>query len=150
MSRDIAFVEVLGRYSNPEIVSRLQRLLAGQNTERASDRTVRSLRKQAQVRLTDEEFDVAVVAYESGLTLAELASSFGADRRTLANRLEKQGIPRRGRRLTDQQIDEAATLYNQGWSLARIAEHFGVYPQSVRYRLQQTGVVLRPRPGWGG
>ena len=137
----------MGRYSNPEIVSRLQRLLAGQNTERASDRTVRSPRKQTQVRLTHEELDVVTVAYESGLTLAELASSFGADRRTLANRLEQRGIPRRSRRLTDHQIDAAATLYNQGWSLARIAEHFGVYPQSIRYRLLRTGVVLRPRPG---
>jgi lambda repressor-like predicted transcriptional regulator len=143
-------VEVMGRYSNPEIVSRLQRLLAGQNTERASDRTVRSPRKQTQVRLTHEELDVVTVAYESGLTLAELASSFGADRRTLANRLEQRGIPRRSRRLTDHQIDAAATLYNQGWSLARIAEHFGVYPQSIRYRLLRTGVVLRPRPGWRG
>jgi predicted DNA-binding protein (UPF0251 family) len=109
-----------GRYSNPEIVSRLQRLLADQSPERTSDRTVRSPRKQTQVRLTNEELDVVVVAYESDLTPAELASSFGADRRTLANRLEQRGIPRRSRRLTDQQIDEAAALYNQGWSLARI------------------------------
>jgi DNA-directed RNA polymerase specialized sigma24 family protein len=141
-------VELLGRYSNPDIVSRLQRLLAGQNADRASNRPVRSHRRQTQVRLTDEELDVVIAAYERGLTLAELASTFGADRRTLANRLERRGIPRRGRRLTDRQIDEAATLYEQGWSLARIAERFGVYPQSIRHRLQQAGVALRPRPCW--
>jgi DNA-directed RNA polymerase specialized sigma24 family protein len=89
-----------------------------------------------------------IAGCESGLTLNELASAFGADRRTLANRPEGRGVQRRGRRLTNEQIQEAIALYRDGWSLARIAEHLGVYPQSVRYRLQRSGVELRPRHGW--
>jgi DNA-directed RNA polymerase specialized sigma24 family protein len=144
-------VEVLGAYSNPSGVSRLQRLLAGQDTDRVSDRSssiVSRKRKQAQVRLTDDEIDVVIAGYEAGLGLNELSSAFGADRRTLANRLVQRGIPRRSRRLADEQIQEAIALYTDGWSLARIAEHVDVYPESIRYRLQRAGVVLRPRPGW--
>jgi DNA-directed RNA polymerase specialized sigma24 family protein len=141
----------MGAYSNPSVVSRLQRLLAGQDTDRVSDRCssiVSRKRKQAQIRLTDDELDVVIAGYEAGLDLNELSSAFGADRRTLANRLEQRGIPRRSRRLDDEQIQEAITRYTDGWSLARIAEHFGVHPESIRYRLQRAGVVLRPRPGW--
>ena len=91
-----------------------------------------------------------VAGYQAGLDLNELSSAFGADRRTLANRLEQRGIPRRSRRLTNEQIQEAITLYESGWSLARIATHLDVYPESVRYRLVRAGVELRPRPGWRG
>jgi hypothetical protein len=80
-------------------------------------------RKQAQIRLTDDELDVVIAGYEAGLDLNELSAAFGADRRTLANRLEQRGIPRRSRRLDDEQIQEAITRYTDGWSLARIAEH---------------------------
>jgi DNA-directed RNA polymerase specialized sigma24 family protein len=105
-------------------------------------------RKQAQIRLTDDELDVVIAGYEAGLDLNELSTAFGADRRTLASRLEQRGIPRRSRRLDDEQIQEAITRYTDGWSLARIAEHFGVHPESIRYRLQRSGVKLRPRSGW--
>jgi DNA-directed RNA polymerase specialized sigma24 family protein len=97
--------------------------------------------------LTDEEIDAVVAGYQAGLDLNELSSAFGADRRTLANRLEQRGIVRRSRPLTDNQIQEAITLYGEGWSLARIATHLGVYPESVRYRLTRAGIQLRPRPG---
>src|SRR5205823_1814086 len=88
-----------------------------------------------------------IAGYESGLTLNELATAFGADHRTLANRLEGRDIPRRGPRLSYEQLQEAIALYGRGWSLSR-AERFGVYPLSIRYRLQRSGVKLRPRPGW--
>ena len=141
-------VELLGRYSNTEIVSRLERILAGQNADRASDRSSVSIvsrkpRKQKQVRLSEAEMDLVVAAYNDGLTLDELASAFGAYPTTLANRLEKRGIQRRGRRLSDEQIEEATDLYKQGWSLARLGERFDVHPESVRYRLRRAGVKMR-------
>lgn len=141
-------MDLLGSYSNPSTLSRLRNLLAGQTDNRVSDRPRRGRPKQAQTRLTNDELNVVIAAYQGGLTLAELASSFGADRRTLANRLEQRGASRRARRLSDAQIAEAVTFYTDGWSLARIANRFGLYPQSIRYRLQRAGVALRPRPGW--
>jgi DNA-directed RNA polymerase specialized sigma24 family protein len=101
-------------------------------------RTVsRRLRKQKQVRLSDEELDVVIAAYQDGLTLNELASAFGPDRRTLSTRLKKRGVERRGRRLSDEQIREAIGLYAEGWSTGGIGELFGVRPSSVWYRLKQ-------------
>jgi len=98
-------------------------------------------------RLTDDQVDLVAAGYLAGLTLNELASAFGADRRTLASRLEQRGIARRGRRLTPTDITDATRLYLEGWSLARIANRLGVYPESVRYQLQKHGISLRPRPG---
>jgi DNA-directed RNA polymerase specialized sigma24 family protein len=138
---------LLGRYSNQELLTRLERVLHDRNNERPSSRPRASRQKQTQTRLSDEELDIVVAGYEDGLSLEELSSAFGADRRALANRLEQRGISRRRRRLTDEEIQEAITLYGDGWSPARIATRFGVYPQSIRYRLRQRGVTLRPRPG---
>jgi hypothetical protein len=124
-------VEVLGSYSNPSVVSRLQTILAGQNDNRVSDRSPvvsRKRPKKTQIRLSDDEIDVVAAAYQDGLNLNELTSAFGADRRTLANRLEHRGITRRNRRLSDDQIAEAIELYNSGWSLAKIATQFQRLP----------------------
>jgi AraC-like DNA-binding protein len=68
------------------------------------------------MRLSREDVDAAVAAYQDGLTLKELASAFGADRRTLARHLEQRGVARRGPRLAAAQIEEAAALYRNGWS----------------------------------
>jgi lambda repressor-like predicted transcriptional regulator len=81
-----------------------------------------------------------MVAYQDGLTLRELATAFGADRRTLASWLEQRGIPRRSRRVTPAEVEESSDLSREGWSLARIADHFGVYPQSIRCQLQKDPV----------
>ncbi len=92
-------VEVMGSYSNPSLADRFRTILAGQDDDRVSDRSrlivSRKRKKQNQVRLTDEEFDVVVAGYEAGLTLKELSSALGPDRRTLAERLEIRGIQRR-------------------------------------------------------
>jgi hypothetical protein len=88
-----------------------------------------------------------MAAYGDALTLDELASAFGAHPSTLANRMQKRGVPRRGWRLTDQQVLEAASLYGQGWSLRRLGERLGVHSESVRYRLKRIGVEMRDTTG---
>jgi hypothetical protein len=92
----VSRVEVMGRYSNQALLSRLERVLAVQKDNRASSRSPSRRPKQVQVRLTDHEVEVVAAAYESGLTLNELASAFGPDRRTLASRLDRLGVTRRG------------------------------------------------------
>jgi hypothetical protein len=77
-----------------------------------------------------------------------LASAVGAERRTLARKLDERGIARRGRRLDTQDSEETIRLYRAGWFLAGIADRFGVYPQSIRYQLEKYDIPLRPRPGW--
>jgi DNA-directed RNA polymerase specialized sigma24 family protein len=85
----------MGAYSNPSVVSRLRRLLAGQDTDRVSDRSasiVSRKRKQAQVRLGPDEVAALVQAYQAGSTLEEVAAKFGVYVRTAAAHLEREGI----------------------------------------------------------
>src|SRR5689334_20088551 len=64
-------VELLGRYSNPDIVSDLQRVLAGRGGDRASARTVRSVR-QKQRRLDADEASDVVARYRAGESATHL------------------------------------------------------------------------------
>jgi hypothetical protein len=95
------------------LLTRLERVLYGRDDERPSSRARASRQKQAQVRLSDEELDIVIAGYKNDLTAKELSSAFGADRRTLANRLQQRGVSRRGRRPSDTEIQEAITLYCQ-------------------------------------
>ena len=104
-------------------------------------------RKQTQTRLSDEEVDTVIAGYQEGLTLKELSSAVGAHHTTLARRLDRRGVARRGPRLTDEQVGNAAALYRRGWSLAKLSERFGVYPESIRYRLLRVGVEMRDTRG---
>jgi len=134
--------------SNPPAPIRHQDVAAVQDGTPAADDSRQRRPRQLQVRLTDDDVDRLVARYQAGLTLNELATAFGADRRTLAGWLQQRGVARRGRRLTPTDVSESIGLYRVGWSLAEIADHFGVYPQSIRYHLQKAGIELRPRPGW--
>lgn len=134
--------------SNPLSLARRQDIATDLDGTPAARGSRQGRPRQVQVRLTDDEIDQVVAGYQAGLALAELATAFGADRRTLAGWLQQRGVSRRGRRFTATDIDEAIRLYRDGWSLAQIADHFGVYPQSIRYHLQKAGIELRPRPGW--
>ena len=141
----------MGSYSNPSVVSRLQRLLAGQDTDRVSDRSAsivaRKRPKQTQVRLTRDPVAQLITSYQAGSTLEEVAAEFGVYVRTAAAHLERQGVPQRRHRLTPDQVAEAVGLYEAGWSTIQIGQHFGVYPESIRYRLMRAGVHMRPRSG---
>ena len=61
-------VELMGRYSNPDIVAALQRVLAGRGRGRASVRSVRSVR-QKQRRLGADEVAEVVARYRAGQTM---------------------------------------------------------------------------------
>lgn len=141
-------VDLVRQLSNPLSLARRQDAAAYPEGTPAADGSRRRGPRQLQVRLTDDEVDRVVAGYQAGLTLAELATAFGADRRTLAGWLQQRGVARRARRLTPTDVRESIRLYGEGWSLAEIADHFGVYPQSIRYHLQKQGVERRPRPGW--
>ena len=138
-------MEVLGSYSNPSLMSRIQTILAGQNGDRPSDRSRPS--RQIQRHLGADEVLSLVDTYAQGDTIDELASKFGIHRTTVMAHLERQRAPRRSGIVT-RNIDEATRLYEEGWSLARVGEHFGVDGETVRRTLRASGVDLRPRRGW--
>jgi transposase-like protein len=140
-------VEVMGRYSNPDNVSRLNRILAGQGRDRPSHRPVPSL-KQKQTRLRPEAVDRAVARYLEGATLKEVAAEFGVNRYTVANHLERRGIRRRMKCVPAEQVEIAAKLYGQGLSLNEVADRVGSNRSTIRRALLAAGLPTRPRRGW--
>ena len=84
-------VDLLGRYSNPDNVSRLHRILSGQGRDRPSHRPVPSVRQQ-QTRLTDSQHSELLDRYLAGEPATALAKGV---RRPPRHRLQ---LPATGRR----------------------------------------------------
>jgi DNA invertase Pin-like site-specific DNA recombinase len=133
----------MGRYSNPNIVTRLQRVLSGQGRDRPSHRPVPSLR-QKQTRLTDSQRSEVVQCYEAGESAARLAREFGVDKGTVLRVLRRAGVAVRYRSLTDEDVEEARSMYERGQSLAKVGEHFGVTARTVLNVLGRSGIATRP------
>jgi DNA invertase Pin-like site-specific DNA recombinase len=136
----------MGRYSNPDIVSRLNRILSGQGRDRPSHRPVPSV-TQEQTRLTQEQVSELIAMRERGVPIDELASVFDIHRTTVMTHLDRAGTERRTG-LIQRHLNEAHNLYESGASLARVAEHFGVDAETVRRAFKNAGKALRPRRGW--
>ncbi|MDP9332214.1 MAG: hypothetical protein M3Q30_02710 [Actinomycetota bacterium] len=137
----------MGRYSNPDIVAKLKRILAGQTPGRPPDRTTRSVpHKQAQHRLDPEEVDRLLERYRAGTKIDDLAAEFAINRNTVMEHVRRAGAPRR-RNVVMDRLEEACQLYEQGWSLARVAEHFGVDPGTVGYAFRKAGLPRRDTHG---
>lgn len=100
-------------------------------------------RSQRQKRLTSIEGDELVQAYESGLTVYELADRFGCHRTTVSGALKSHGVRMRRLPLTEEQTEEAVRLYDSGLSLAKVGERVGANAETVRQRLLERGIVLR-------
>jgi hypothetical protein len=140
-------VELLGSYSNPEIVSRLERILAGQGRDRPSSRPVRSPRRQ-QRKLTQNEVQALVQARTEGSEIDALAEQFGIGRNTVMAHLERQGVPGRrwpGRTLTPEQLEQAGQLYASGLNLIAVGEQFSVDRRYLSKALRAAGFTIRSR-----
>ncbi len=135
-------VELMGRYSNPVIVSRLERVLSGQGRDRVSHRPVPSLR-QKQTRLTDPQRSDLVQRYEGGESANSLAAEFGIDRRTATRLIRKAGAGIRYRVIDQVDVDQASALYKSGFSLARVGDELGVSARTVLNLLRLAGIPTR-------
>jgi DNA-directed RNA polymerase specialized sigma24 family protein len=83
-------VDLLARYSNPDNVTRLNRILSGQGRDRPSHRPVPSLR-QKQTKLTQEQVSELVTMHERGIPIDDLASVFDVHRTTVMTHLDRAG-----------------------------------------------------------
>lgn len=135
-------VDLMGRYSNPNIVSRLERVLTGQGRDQVSHRPVPSLR-QKQTRLTDSQRSELVRRYRAGESANALAREFGVHRTTVFRALRAGGVDVRYRILTDDDLDEARALYESGVSLAAVGDRFGVAAGTVLNAFRKVGVPTR-------
>ncbi len=133
----------MGRYSNPDIVARLERILAGEGRDRVSHRPVPSLR-QKQTRLTDSQRSELVERDQAGESASGLAAEFGVHRTTIVNALRSAGVEARYRIMADDDVAAARRLYESGSSLAAVGEHFGVAARTVLNVFRKAGVATRP------
>jgi transposase len=122
------------------------------NAEPEGDQRVRPKPRQAQRRLSSEQVNLLIRAYEGGINSSELAVQFGVHRRTVIEHLNRHGVAKRGerRKLTDTQLVEAQALYDQGWSTVKIGHHFTVNHNTVWQARKRAGVELRSQAGWKG
>ena len=133
----------MGRYSNPDIVARLRRVLSGQGRDRVSHRPVPSLR-QKQTRLTGSQRSELATRYEAGESSNALAAEFGIDRRTATAIIKRAGAQTRYRvALTDAEVDAAQELYEMGHSLVAVGETLGVSSGTIMKLLRQAGAQTR-------
>jgi transposase len=141
-------VELLGQYSNPDIVTRLERILAGQGRDRSSGRIVRSPRRR-QRKLDQEAVEALISARTNGAEIDDLAERFGIGRNTVMAHLEREGVPGRrwpGRTLNPEQLEAAGQLYRTGLNLIAVGEEFDVDRRYLRKALPAAGFTLR-KPG---
>ena len=89
-------MDLLGRYSNPDNVSRLNRILSGQGRDRPSHRPVPSLR-QKQTRLTDSQCSELLERYRAGESATVLVTELGINRATAFSLLRRGGVKSRYR-----------------------------------------------------
>ena len=132
----------MGRYSNPDIVARLHRILSGQGRDRPSHRPVPSLR-QKQTRLTDSQRSELMTRYLAGESATALATELDINRATAFSLLRRSGVQLRYRILSDEDIAVARQMYEAGQSLAVIGEHFGVADRTVLNVFRRVGVPTR-------
>jgi DNA invertase Pin-like site-specific DNA recombinase len=137
-------VDLLGRYSNPDIVARLNRILSGQGRDRPSHRTVPSV-TQKPTRLADSDRNEVIERYLAGETASALASIYDVNRATVFTILQRAGIKSRNRILTDHDIAAATDMYENGQSLASIAKHFDVSDGTVLQAFRRLGIPTRPQ-----
>lgn len=97
-----------------------------------TDRTV-----QKQVRLSSEQVDDLVAAYQAGCSVRDCARDFGVHRTTVMSHLERRGVERRaqGRKLDDEAVAHARSLFAAGQSAASIAREYEVDAETVRRAL---------------
>src|SRR5262249_37792842 len=129
-SRDHRAVDLLGRYSKPDNVARLHRILSGKGRDRPSHRPIPSLR-QKQTRLVNSDRNEVLKRYQAGETANALAEAFDVNRATIFAILQRAGIKGRYGLLTDRDVLAATELYESGRSLASIARYFEVSDRTV-------------------
>jgi hypothetical protein len=132
----------MGRYSNPDNVARLHRILTGQGRDRPSHRPVPSVR-QDQTRLSDSQRADLLDRYLAGEPASALAKELGVHRATVFSFLRRTGVQTRYRILSDDDVAIARAMYEAGQSLAVIGEHFGVADRTVLNVFRRTGVPTR-------
>jgi DNA-binding CsgD family transcriptional regulator len=98
------------------------------------------------VRLSANEIDALVAAYESGASAADCAARFGVHEQTVRNHLARRGIARRvnRRKLSDADVEAAVERHRAGESSSAIARSLHVSPDTVLRELGRSSTEPGP------
>lgn len=132
-----ALLRQCARMSPPEVCSPPEEESPGQ---------ARPAARQRQVRLTIEQIDQLVEAYQAGASWPELSLQFGIGRTTVWGHLRRRGVPKRKfHKLHREEFQRLEERYAAGVSMRSLAVEFGVSREAVRSALVDSGVSVRPR-----
>ena len=99
-------------------------------------------------RLSSEQVEAIVAAYQAGSSSPVLAEQFGIAKSSVLQILHQHGMAIHKRRgMTPEQVAEAVLLYEQGSSMAKIAAEMRVDDSTVYRRLKGAGVATRDSLG---
>jgi DNA-binding CsgD family transcriptional regulator len=93
--------------------------------------------------------DELVLAYESGLTVYELAKRFKCHRTTVSGHLRARRVVMRLKPMTEEDVDRAVELYESGLSFVKVGDRLGRDGETIRQRLIERGVERRGRKNRG-
>ena len=102
-------------------------------------------RSQKQKWLEPHEVDDLVRAYESGMTVYELAKRFGCHRTTVSGHLQARGTAMRLAPMSEEDVDRASELYKSGLSFAEVGAALGRDGETIRQQLKRRGITGRGR-----
>jgi transposase len=77
--------------------------------------------------------------------LGELAAELNISAQLIADRAQRSGRDKRGRRRADVPASQVAGLYQAGWTVCQIAARYEVAASTVLRRLGEAGMARRPR-----
>ncbi|MDZ7733900.1 MAG: helix-turn-helix domain-containing protein [Acidimicrobiia bacterium] len=142
-------MEVIALFAKHDLTEALERIL-GDSEENDIAPPIRPKARAPRRRLTGNEVDQLVAAYEAGASMTEVAALYHIHHTTVLLHLRRRGVPTRAnvRKLTDQDAHRAARYYQSGESLATVGKRFGVDAQTIRREFAKAGLETRPRPGW--
>ncbi len=140
-ARQTAVALTGGSSKQSALVRRLAAALPLLLKRRARVKSVRQ--RQVQRRLTAEQVEQLVCAYQAGASMKELAARWRLHRTTVASQLRLAGVALRRQGIPAEQLGEAVRLYVEGWSCQRLAERYRCDDETVRQALKRAGVTLR-------
>ena len=144
-------VGVLRTYCNSQLATRqLNDLLVAAQKSTRQPREQQQRPAKANPKLAKEAVAELVLAYRSGASVNQLATTFGIHRSTVKDHLRRAGVeirPGQPPKLTEIMKDEVVELYKSGLSIRKIAVRFGVTDNPVHHALKERGAQMRVPSG---
>ena len=107
--------------------------------------TRRVTTRRTRRRLSENDVRAIICHYQSGISSAKIAKSYGIGKQTVLGLLKQHGVQRRCQPMTGSQVAEAKRLYETGLSVSAVSQLLEVPWTTVERALRRAGAAMRPR-----